>query len=236
METGRPWTTYCKGNGDGGGSVPGGYGSGLSGEGERRLIAHAQNACRTRVPVDHTAKVVAKGIQRVGFELGINMAQFLFQPVDRMKETAAVHVELPAAKIVVRTQQEMVAENAILLRRQRPLRNPQKIRQVLLPLAREDAASDGAVAGLPGDRRGALAQGQAFLEARQTRTKNPAKHTIARNLAIFAIPNHAQTFAGRTSCIGNSDSCRSIPQHFQGLLLAHSTEPDGRGSELLISI
>jgi hypothetical protein len=96
-------------------------------------------------------------------------------------------MEFLAAEIVVGAQKKVVSEDAVFLASQAPLGDPEEVGEILFPFAGEDASAGGAVAGLPGNGGGALAEGEAFLEAGQTRTKHPTKHAIAGNVPIFAI-------------------------------------------------
>jgi hypothetical protein len=80
-------------------------------------------------------EIVVHGEERIGFEFPKHAAQFLFDPVDGVEEIPAVHVKLRAAQFPVRSEQEVIVENAILRFRQSSFADQTKVCCKLFVLA-----------------------------------------------------------------------------------------------------
>lgn len=60
-----------------------------------------------------SVEIVIHWKQSIGFELTKYPAHFLLNPIHRVKEISAIHIELPAAQLPIRAQQKVTLEDTI---------------------------------------------------------------------------------------------------------------------------
>jgi hypothetical protein len=124
-------------------------------------------------------EIVVEREQRVGFQFAEDAAEFLFDAVDGMEEIAAFHAEFAAAELPVRSEQEVIAEQAMFGLGEVAFRDQGEIGDVLLILP---APSGGALASRVGFQRNAAQVpllGNALLKPRETDTKNRSQYAVA---------------------------------------------------------
>src|SRR6185436_2938585 len=91
-----------------------------------------QRAGAPRIQPRRTAEVLIQRKQRVGFQLPEHASQALLDSIHRVKEVSSIHPQLAGTQLPVRSQQKMIAEQAVLGLRQSSSGDQTKIRDILL--------------------------------------------------------------------------------------------------------
>jgi len=157
-------------------------------------------------------KVLIQREQGIGLEFAKDLAQFLFDAIDRVEEIAAVDVQAAAAQTPIGAEQEMKAEELVFFRCQRPAGDEREIGDVFFILAAPDpaAAASGAI-------QRHLAQvllfGCAMAKPGVARPEDRAQHAIACVRFASFQTAYARPKAVRAVGNGQRQGFRSGPLH-----------------------
>ena len=146
---------------------------------------------------DHAAEVFTQRVERVGLEFGEDASQPLLDPVDRMKESAAIHVELAATEFPVRPQDKVKPEKPVFVIVQHAAADEAKVGKVLFPLARIGPPAIAAAAELQGNRADVIRISGELSKTVETCAENRTKYTVARRFPSIMDKTHTEALAVR---------------------------------------
>jgi hypothetical protein len=137
-----------------------------------------------------------------------------------MEETAAVYFQLAATEFPIRAQQEVIPEDSVLEVVQNSPADEAKVGEVLFPFARIAPPAVTATAELQRNRAGVLFEGSALPKTVETGTKNGPKYAIARHFLPYVDKAYTVALAVCARHLCQPNCVRSIPLHFENVLLA----------------
>jgi hypothetical protein len=167
----------------------------------------------------NAVEVLVDRIQGEWLEFAEHAPQLLLDPIDVVKEGAAVNVQAPAAELPVRAEKEMKIEELILVRIKRAAAYEDEVCGVLLVFSAPGDAPAASRRILEGCTAHMLLLGHTVTELSEARTKDRAQNTVAGagDSALFTLAL-SKPMALRARSCAKSQRFGSGPFHFSFLL------------------
>jgi hypothetical protein len=130
-------------------------------------------------------------------EFGEDPSESLLDAVDRMKEGAAIHLQLAAAESPIRPQHKVKSKQPVFVIVQHATADEAKVRNVLFTLAGIGSPAIPATAELQGNRAGVIRLSGKFPKTVETSAKDGPKYAIARRFPAVMDKAHTEALAVR---------------------------------------